>query len=153
MDLKGKLCLDIGCGGHCQPGFVGMDKRELPGVEIVHDLEKFPWPVDSDTVSVILCSHLIEHIKPWLQVDFLDECWRVLMPGGVLMISTPYGGSFRYIQDPTHCAPWNEATAEYFIEGTPLYQVYRPKPWKKKKLYWYIQGDIEIALEKKNIDD
>ena len=150
MDLKGKLCLDIGCGENCQPGFVGVDKRGVPGVEVVHDVEVLPWPIESNTVSVILCSHLIEHIKPWLQVDFMDECWRVLEDNGVLMISTPYGGSFRYHQDPTHCCSWNEATPEYFIKDTPLYQVYKPRPWKKEKLYWNIQGDIELALRKIN---
>lgn len=147
-----KLCLDIGCGEGVHPGFVGFDKRPLPNVEIVHDAEVFPWPIDDGIVSVIVMSHLIEHIKPWLQIEIIDECWRVLENGGLLLISTPYGGSFRYYQDPTHCSPWNEATVEYYCPEFPLYQVYKPKPWKIEKRTWFIYGDLEVALRKINGD-
>jgi len=37
--------LDIGCGWSKRAGFVGMDKRNLPGVDIIHDLEIFPYPI------------------------------------------------------------------------------------------------------------
>ena len=146
--LKPKLCLDVGCGDNLQPGFVGMDKRKLENVDIVHDIEVFPWPIEDEVVSVIMMSHLVEHIKPWLQLDLINEAWRVLEPEGLLLISTPYGGSFRYNQDPTHCAPWNEATVAYFVKGTGLYEVYKPKPWKLEKCNYYIQGDLEVVLKK-----
>ena len=38
--------LDIGCGANKQPGFVGIDIRPLDGVDIIHDLEVQPWPLD-----------------------------------------------------------------------------------------------------------
>ena len=146
--LKGKICLDVGCGENVQPGFIGMDKRPLSGVELVHDAESFPWPVESGSISVILMSHFVEHVKPWLSIDLIDEAWRVLCPVGLLIIATPYGGSFRYNQDPTHCNPWNEATVEYFLPGYPLYEIYKPKPWKLEKRAWLITGDLELAVRK-----
>ncbi len=153
--VKGKFNLDVGCGENCQPGFVGMDVRKVKGVEIVHDAEKFPWPVESGSCSVVIMSHFVEHIKPWLTIKLMDECWRVLKPDGLLMVSTPYAGSFRYHQDPTHCNPWNEATVEYFLQNTPLYSVYKPKPWRPEmapngqpQVFWAVDGDLEIALRK-----
>lgn len=56
--------LDIGCGGSKQNGFVGMDIRPLPGVDVVQDLEKFPWPLPNESVSFAMTSHVIEHINP-----------------------------------------------------------------------------------------
>lgn len=56
--------LDIGCGGNKQEGFVGIDARNLPGVDIVHNVLKFPWPLESETVLVAVASHLLEHILP-----------------------------------------------------------------------------------------
>jgi SAM-dependent methyltransferase len=56
--------LDIGCGANKQPDFVGMDFRALPGVDIVHNVELFPWPLPNDCVSVAMASHLLEHINP-----------------------------------------------------------------------------------------
>lgn len=146
--MKAKLNLDVGCGENCQPGFVGMDIRKVKGVEIIHNAESFPWPIEDDSCSVVLMSHFIEHVKPWLQIDIMNEAWRVLEPDGLLLISTPYGGSFRWHQDPTHCASWNEATPDYFTPGKPLYDVYKPKPWAIDRLFWSLRGDIEVAFKK-----
>lgn len=146
--VKAKLCLDIGCGQNIQPGFVGMDKRKLPGVEIVHDIEVFPWPFKAGEASVIKMSHVVEHIKPWFQLDLINECWRVLAMGGTLAVSTPYGGSYRYFQDPTHCSPWVEATVAYFDPREPLWTIYEPKPWQIQDCYWKIYGDLEFTMIK-----
>lgn len=146
--IKPKILLDVGCGFNKQPGYVGMDRRKVNGVDIVHDAEDIPWPIEDESCSVITMSHLIEHIKPWRQIDVIDECWRVLELDGVLLIATPYATSFGYAQDPTHCSPWNEATPSYFTPGHPLYEVYRPKPWKQERLFYHKQFNLEIAFRK-----
>lgn len=57
--------LDIGCGGNKQEGFVGLDIRPLPGVDIVHNVTKFPWPLPDECVTLAVASHLVEHIPPF----------------------------------------------------------------------------------------
>jgi len=146
--LKQKYRLDVGCGFNKQPGFIGMDKRDVKGVDLVHDLEVLPWPIQADACAVILMSHVMEHVKPWLSIDIMNECWRCLEPGGQLWLSMPYANSFGYCQDPTHCNPWNEATFTYFIPGQPLYEVYRPKPWSLLKHTWNLYGNIEAVMQK-----
>ena len=146
--IKPLINLDVGCGFNKNAGFLGMDKRAVDVVDIVHDAEDFPWPLDDMSCAVVAASHLIEHIKPWLQIDFMNECWRVLEPGGILAIATPYATSFGYAQDPTHCSPWNEATPTYFIAGEPLYNVYKPKPWSKERIYWDVKFNMEVVLRK-----
>jgi hypothetical protein len=39
---KSGIRLDIGCGANKQENFVGIDYRDLPGVDIVHNVLKFP---------------------------------------------------------------------------------------------------------------
>lgn len=56
--------LDIGCGSAKQPGFVGLDYRPLPGVDIVQDITKFPWVLPDESVSLAMASHVLEHINP-----------------------------------------------------------------------------------------
>jgi ubiquinone/menaquinone biosynthesis C-methylase UbiE len=146
--INQKIMLDVGCGFNKQPGYTGMDRRAVDGVDIVHDAEDLPWPLDADSCGVVTMSHLIEHIKPWLQIDVIDECWRVLEPGGLLFIATPYATSYGYSQDPTHCSPWNEATSEYFCPGHPLYEVYRPKPWNRERIVFDKRFNLEVALRK-----
>ena len=146
--------LDIGCGSNKQPGFIGMDKRKLETVDIVHDAEHFPYPIPDESCSVVLMSHVWEHIKPWLTIDLMNELWRITKPGGQLWLALPYGWSFGYIQDPTHCNPANEATWTYFdpehISG--LYKVYQPLPWKIERNEYQVTGNMEVILSKRPKD-
>lgn len=144
--------LDVGCGSNKQAGYVGLDKRKLDGVDIAHDAEVFPYPLPDGCCSTILMSHLIEHIKPWLTVDLLNEMWRLLKPNGQLLISTPYAGSFGYWQDPTHCNGCNEATWTYFDPDYFLHCIYRPKPWKIERNAWWETGNMEVILAKRPLD-
>jgi len=147
---KAGILLDIGSGQNKQKGFVGMDKRRLKGVDIVHDVEKFPWPIKNEEVIQALASHLIEHIKPWKFLDFMNEVWRVLKLESQFFISMPYGSSKGFQQDPTHCNMCNEVTWQYFDPDYPLYGIYKPKPWKIERLIWVPHGNMEVVLAKRN---
>jgi len=154
---KSGIRLDIGCGENKQDGgFVGMDSRELSGVDIVHDVEKFPWPLPDECVLMAVASHLVEHIDPHggTFIKFMDEVWRVLKPEGQFAVAVPYAGSFGYFQDPTHCNPCNEATWEYFDPLAPsgLFKIYQPKPWKIEHLTFQQFGNMEVILRKRRID-
>lgn len=143
--------LDIGCGENKQPGgFVGIDIRDLPGVDIVHDVEVYPWPLPDESVVMAVCSHLVEHINPhkFGFVNFMNEVWRVMKPDGWLAVACPYAYSPGFAQDPTHCNMINEATFTYFDPTQPLYQIYKPKPWRIDKLNWSPVGNVEAVLFK-----
>lgn len=151
--------LDIGCGAAKQHDFVGIDSRKLPGVDIVHNVEEFPWPLPDNCASLAMASHLVEHINPHggVFLRFMDEVWRVLKPGGKFMITTPYAGSSGYWQDPTHCNGCNEITWAYFDpleprSGGQLYRIYQPKPWQIEFNAWSMNGNLEVVLVKR-LDD
>lgn len=149
--------LDIAGGGNPQRGFVNIDIRPLPEVDIVHDLEKFPWPIPSESVSFAMASHIVEHIDPahGVFVGFMNECWRVLQQGGQIMIATPMAGSAGYWQDPTHCNGCVPATFAYFCPLTPnspLYGIYEPAPFRMIKCTYELNGNMEVAMEKMNDD-
>lgn len=148
--------IDLGCGENKNPGFLGVDARALPGVDIVHDLEEFPWPLPDACASLVLASHLVEHINPakYGFIKFMDEVWRILEPGGKFIISAPYAGSPGYWQDPTHVNPVTERTFAYFdplsqFAGNVLYNIYKPKPWKILANSYIQSGSLEVALEKR----
>ena len=148
--MEGIFNLDIGCGGNKQKGFKGIDSRDLEGVDFVHDLEEFPWPILDEVVNIAVASHIFEHIQPQYSIRLMNEIWRILISTGTLMIATPYPGSRGYWQDPTHCNGWNEATWQYFDPRYPLYGIYQPKPWKVRKGFpvWQQQGNLEVVMEK-----
>ena len=145
---KGML-LDVGCRDRKQPNFIGIDREIHPGVDIVHDLEKFPYPIKSNSCLTIKAAHIIEHIKPWLVIDFMNELWRMLILDGQLAISSPYAGSTGYLQDPTHCTGITEKTWQYFDSDYPAYQQYKPNPWKIEHSVYKPDGNIEAILRKR----
>lgn len=148
---KEGILLDIGCGGNKQgPNFVGMDKRKVEGVDIVHDLEVFPYPLEDNSCLTIIGSHIIEHLKPWLTIDFFNECWRIMKPNGQLLLSTPYAGSEGYWQDPTHCNGFTQTTFKYFDPAHSLYNIYKPKPWRIEKGFpaYNLNGNLEVLMTK-----
>jgi len=155
FDKSKGILLDIGCGENKQPGFVGLDKKELPGVDIVWNLEEFPYPLENESCLTIVGSHIAEHIKPWLTIHFFDELWRIMKIDGQLALSMPYGVSSGFLQDPTHCNMFNEVTFQYFDPHFPLYTIYKPKPWKIEEGFpcWQVSGNMEVMMRKMTIKE
>lgn len=129
------MILDIGCGqqrratNHIHE-CLGMDKYAGPGVDVVHDIETFPWPFKDETFDRLVAWHVFEHLKPWLMIDLMNECWRVLQAGKDFDIGMPCPGTASFYQDPAHIRTWNEATPYYFDPSSRSYLNYTPKPWQ-----------------------
>lgn len=145
------LRLDMGCGLGRQEGFYGIDRRALETVDLVHDLEDPPYPLPDECCQVMLASHVVEHLKPWLLVDIMNEWWRLMVPEATLMIATPYYTSPGFAQDPTHVHGWSEITPYYFDPDAPLYGIYQPRPWKILKVDWVSHGNLEIVMSKRGV--
>jgi predicted SAM-dependent methyltransferase len=151
--------VDLGCGQNKNEGFLGIDIEPHKGVDIVWDLEEYPWPLPDECAELVVASHLVEHIEPHKGnfIKFMNEAWRILKVGGKFMIACPYAGSPGFYQDPTHCNPINEVTWTYFdplnepTQGM-LYRIYHPKPWKILQNTWMEIGNMEVALEKRKED-
>lgn len=148
---KSGIRLDVGCGNFKQKGYVGLDIGKLPGVDIVHDVQKFPWPVPDDCCFQILFSHLWEHIEPKYRFQIMDELWRICRHDGQLMIAAPYSGSYLEAAHPAHYSCPNELTFTFFDPDYQLYQSCsnqeKPKPWKIIRNMPNPVGVIEVIME------
>lgn len=56
--------IDLGSGPNKTPGFIGVDIRAVPGVDVVCDLERFPWPIPDECAQTVVTNHVLEHIVP-----------------------------------------------------------------------------------------
>ncbi len=54
--------LNLGCGKQIKEDYTNLDKVALEGVDVVHDLDVFPYPFRDNTFDEILCSHVLEHV-------------------------------------------------------------------------------------------
>jgi len=55
--------IDLACGNYKPEGYVGIDITTKDTVaDYAVDLQQYPWPIESDSVTEVRCSHYIEHI-------------------------------------------------------------------------------------------
>jgi len=106
--------LDLGCGPNKRSGFVGVDIREFPGVDVVLDLRQ-PWPWSDDSVEEAFSSHFIEHLTGQERIDFFNELYRVLKPGARATIICPHWAHESAYGDPTHQWPPVTAWTFYYL--------------------------------------
>jgi len=129
--------VNLGCGNVALPGFVGLDKaRHSPHVDIVHDLNSIPWPIEDDSVDRILCSHVLEHLDGF--IPFFDEAWRILKGSGIIEIAVPHWRHQNAWIDPTHKRGYDAQSFQYLDPetgwGKQFAHVYTQRPWRIKFL-------------------
>lgn len=112
--------LNLACGQNPLDGFTGIDKYGDPDLKF--DLLRFPWPIESDSVEEVYCSHFVEHIphwRPWFPDDtdglwlFMDEVWRICKHDAQVRIIHPHANSDRADQDWTHERRINQNSWQY----------------------------------------
>jgi len=111
-----KLKLDLGCGSSKKAGFLGVDVIQLEGVDVVHDLNMFPYPFKEDSVDEMWLDNVLEHLDKPLLV--LEELYRIAKNHAKITIAVPYFRSFYAYIDPTH---QNYFGVEYFNYFDPTH--------------------------------
>jgi len=150
FDKMAGVKLDVGAGPFKQAGFIGMDRVKLRGVDIVHDIQKFPWPIPNNICSTILMSHVWEHVEPKYRSRLMDECWRIIRYDGQLLISAPYANTFLANAHPEHYQCPNELTFQFY---DPRFNLFKSgsygmvKPWTLIRNEPNVAGCIEVILE------
>jgi len=94
VDSGGPVRLHLGSGGHPLEGWVNID---VIGMEpdVYWDLRR-PLPLADGSADAVFLEHVIEHFRLADDLDLLDECNRLLKPGGIIRLGVPDFG--RYLQ-------------------------------------------------------
>lgn len=96
--------LNLGCGFNKVEGFVNVDCEPLCKPDVLHDLEKTPWPFEDNQFDFILATHCLEHLgetrAAWFAI--VGEMYRILKPGGEVHVLVPHPRHDNFLHDPTH---------------------------------------------------
>lgn len=87
LRLSHPLKLDLGSGGRKRAGFVDLDL--CAEADIQWDI-RWGIPFPDESVAEIRSDHFLEHLELPIVVDVLHECYRVLVPKGVLDFTVPH---------------------------------------------------------------
>jgi len=100
--------INIGCGTNIKEGFTNIDLIKNKGVDIVHNLNEYPYPFKDSSVEEIYARDIIEHLDDPNQ--FIRELWRIGKPNCKIWIRTPHFSSLYAWADLTHKRPFS-----YFV--------------------------------------
>lgn len=104
--------LDAGCGTAKVEDAIGIDRFRLPGVNIVYDLNRVPWPFKDESFDEIYLNDIIEHLTDTIKI--MEECYRLLKNGGELHIRVVYWNHRYAFSDPTHVIFFSETSFDFF---------------------------------------
>ena len=108
----GERRLNVGCGYRIKEGWINLDVANLPGVDVVHDLNDLPLPFPDEYFDYIECIDIIEHVREF--PDVMRELHRITAPGGHVRIEGPHFTSYTWPTDPTHRRAFAINTFEFF---------------------------------------
>ena len=85
---QAKRFLNLGCGSTFHPDWVNIDFHDHGGTVLGYDL-RLGIPCADSSMDVVYHSHVLEHFDRKDGRFFLEECFRVLRPGGMIRIAIP----------------------------------------------------------------
>jgi predicted SAM-dependent methyltransferase len=106
--------LNLGCGNRVLKGYVNLDIEKRDGVDVVHNLDVYPYPFKDNEFDEILADNVLEHLNDTIGV--MKELHRILKKGGRLTIRVPYYLHPNAWIDPTHKKCLTEDTFRYFVK-------------------------------------
>jgi SAM-dependent methyltransferase len=108
--------LVIGSGKEkIRAGAITLDINQNVNPDICHDLNKIPYPLESESVDRIECFDVIEHMDNIVPV--MEECHRILKKDGTFLITTPHFSSSNSYIDPTHKFHLSYFSFDYFTNS------------------------------------
>ena len=129
--------LNIGCGVDIKKGWVNLDSIHIPGVDIVHDIEKVPLPFETQDFDKILAQDVLEHVD---YIPVLKDLHRIMKLGGILHIRVPHFTSKNNFVDPTHRRMFSINTWDFFIRAPAT-----SKHIEKERAYYF-----DFSFERKS---
>ena len=131
MKINNLRRLNLGCGSDIKKGYMNLDKSKTKGVDVVHDLDKYPWPFPSNRFDEVYGRDAIEHVKDLFRA--MQEIHRISKNGATVRLIVPYwhsSGAFY----PNHHYFFNIDSMKFFTEKDRTYDSFPGFTMEKVKL-------------------
>ncbi len=116
--------LELGCGKKKRQGAIGIDRIDLPEVDIVADVEEGLGFMPDGCVDEIHARKFFEHVQNFEKL--MSEIVRVLRKEGKVFVFVPHFSNPYYYSDPTHKRFFGLYSFYYFVDSR--YQLKRKVP-------------------------
>ena len=127
---------------------IGIDIINNSNVDIVHDLNMYPYPLKRKFDNII-AGGVIEHLDN--PTNFLNECYRLLKDDGRLILDTPNISRFHFINHKEHILGWNIPLLRNLINNRTKFKIekmYLFSGYGRNLLFRLIKTTISCVLIK-----
>lgn len=107
--------LNIGSGLDYKKGWINLDYNATYSPDVVHNIDKFPYPFKDGEFDYIYCSHILEHVADLFKT--FNELERILRRGGILHIRVPHFSNGNGYNDLTHKRFFGWFTFDQLVNG------------------------------------
>jgi len=143
--LKSKRVLDIGCG---RGEFLKKDPQGFTGIDIdpklisqcrekglsAKKMNATELAFPDDSFDVVRAAQLVEHLSPIEAARFLSEVERVLVPGGLVYLTTP--GERNIWNTFSHIRPYPPSAFKKLLNSATEHYVQSDRLTLKLKAAW-----------------
>lgn len=137
--------LNIGCGRDYREGWLNIDISHDCKADIYMDIRKEPIHVVGEATEIYI-SGVLEQIGDNGQlIHVMNECHRVLKPGGKMVVVVPNAKHAIAHQDPMDVRKFTIPTFQYFLKGDRHHELYG-------SVYGFLPwSDIQIQENERHI--
>lgn len=100
--------LNLGCGKTIKQGWINLDFIKGEGVDVVWNLDKFPYPFKDNEFDYILLDGILEHLENPERV--IKELWRISKKGADILIRVAHFSCWQAWGDITHKRTFNHTS-------------------------------------------
>ncbi len=118
-----KNILDIGCGLNKKPGAIGIDSSINVNPDVLHNLNKFPYPFEDNTFDLVYCDNVLNELDYFFKT--MEEIYRITKPGGTVKVINPYFRSRYAFIHPNIKSFFNINTFNYFDPDHIIFNKYK----------------------------
>jgi len=133
--MKNSKKINLGSGKDIKKDYLNIDSVKLNGVDLVLNLNKYPWPLKSDYFEEIYADNILEHLDSIIKP--MEEIWRVSTNKARIIIKVPSFPGVNSAADPTHKQFFTYTSLDYFRKEDNLnyYSKARFKIINKKLIF------------------
>ena len=125
--MEKQIKLNFGCARKILKDYINIDLYQLKGVDVVLDMDKFPYKFPDNYADKIICESTMQFVKDITPV--MAEFYRILKPNGVLFLHVPHFTSKNTWKNPYHRRGFTYNTFDFYQKPK-----YHYTDWKFRKI-------------------
>jgi SAM-dependent methyltransferase len=158
ISLVDRRVLHLGCGRKHMPDAVNVDLVADVSPDVVHNLEKKPWPFPDNRFDKVVMTDVLEHLDD--TIGAMEEIHRVCRNGAKVHIVVPHFSSANAYTDITHRRFFAHASFDYFTDDH-AYSFYTRSRFRRmrvdiqfhptlvNKAVWRLANRFTVAYEQR----